>query len=570
MPRSSVQITTTAGVPRGPAPADGRTLIWFDIDNVLYSKDCGISDLMKDKIQAYFRRLGLPDDEAKSLHHHYYTEYGLAIRGLVRHHQVDPLDYDEQCDASLPLEDVLVFNPALRSLLQDIDRTKYRVWALTNAYVNHAVRVLKLMQLEDQFEGVVSCDYGTPDFSCKPEAAYFNEAILAGNQLDPSKNYFVDDSAINVKGAHALGWGHCVLFDEHGNEAEKLGGIEKVDSTSGKVSVVEDVLGRPPKLLRHHAGDTFLDGFTFFVEPDPTHGTVTFQNASSAADDRLAYTSPHGTTILTIDPVATLELGEPRKSVRIHSRETVSTGSLILMDMAHAPIGCSVWPSFWMYGPFWPHSGEIDVYEGVNFRGKNLFSLHTAKGCLRTSVEQLGSKTDNTDCNADPLTGGDFNGCSVLDDEGSLGARFNQGGGGVFATMIAEEGIFIWRWGRDLIPPDIVDVKTHKPDPSTWGPPVASWLRESCDVPKYFKNMNLIFVRSSRPPSCRAKRSADSRRRLQDITTCGDWAGNTGVWTAHRNARCSVNFPTCDHAVMEPRNFDDAFFDVNYLSVYKL
>lgn len=54
----------------------------------------------------------------------------------MRHHDVDPLDYDKHCDAALPLEEVLKFNPELKQLLQDIDRTKFRVWALTNAYVN--------------------------------------------------------------------------------------------------------------------------------------------------------------------------------------------------------------------------------------------------------------------------------------------------------------------------------------------------------------------------------------------------------------------------------------------------
>ena len=37
---------------------------------------------------AYFVGLGLPDDEASVLHLQYYSQYGLAIRGLVRHHQI--------------------------------------------------------------------------------------------------------------------------------------------------------------------------------------------------------------------------------------------------------------------------------------------------------------------------------------------------------------------------------------------------------------------------------------------------------------------------------------------------
>ena len=47
----------------------------------------------------------------------------------------DPLDFDKKCDQSLPLEDLLSENPQTRKLLQDINRSKTRVWALTNAYI---------------------------------------------------------------------------------------------------------------------------------------------------------------------------------------------------------------------------------------------------------------------------------------------------------------------------------------------------------------------------------------------------------------------------------------------------
>ena len=62
---------------------------------------------MVERIHNYFRSLGLDDEEAESLHMRYYKEYGLAIRGLVQHHAIDPLDYDQKCDASLPLEEIL-------------------------------------------------------------------------------------------------------------------------------------------------------------------------------------------------------------------------------------------------------------------------------------------------------------------------------------------------------------------------------------------------------------------------------------------------------------------------------
>lgn len=51
----------------------------------------------------------------------------------------DALDFDSKCDGSLPLEDILKPDPKLRKLLEDIDRSKTRVWALTNAYQSVSV-----------------------------------------------------------------------------------------------------------------------------------------------------------------------------------------------------------------------------------------------------------------------------------------------------------------------------------------------------------------------------------------------------------------------------------------------
>lgn len=114
----------------------------------------------------------------------------------------------------------------------------------------HAVRVLELVGLTSYFEGIVSCDYGAPSFSCKPEQRFFDEALSAISSPSPpvSSLYFVDDSALNVKGANALGWGHCVLFDERGDEAVRLGGLEKVPlqeekGEAARVSVISDMTG---------------------------------------------------------------------------------------------------------------------------------------------------------------------------------------------------------------------------------------------------------------------------------------------------------------------------------------
>ncbi|KAI5833857.1 pyrimidine 5-nucleotidase [Schizophyllum commune Tattone D] len=207
---------------------DTRPIVWFDIDNTLYSASTKISQEMGKRIHAYFVSLGLEDEKATKLHHHYYTEYGLALRGLVRHHEVDPIDFDRKCDGSLPLEEIIKPDPALRKLFEDIDRSKVRVWALTNAYKPHAERVLRLLNLEDQIDGLVYCDYANREFSCKPEPEYYHQALQKAGITDPSKCYFVDDSLKNLKAAHALGWGHLAHFCEHDLEVVEGGLVKRL------------------------------------------------------------------------------------------------------------------------------------------------------------------------------------------------------------------------------------------------------------------------------------------------------------------------------------------------------
>lgn len=205
---------------------DDRVIVWFDIDNTLYSASSKISQAMGERIHNYFVGMGLSHEEAAVLHHRYYSQYGLALRGLKRHHDVDVIDFDRKCDGSLPLEAMISYDPVVRKVFEDIDRSKARVWALTNAYKPHAERVLRILKLTDLVDGLVYCDYTVDNFSCKPEAEFYQLAMKQAGVTDPSKCYFVDDNRGNIDGAIAQGWRKCVHFCEKGLEAME-GGIMK-------------------------------------------------------------------------------------------------------------------------------------------------------------------------------------------------------------------------------------------------------------------------------------------------------------------------------------------------------
>lgn len=128
-------------------------------------------------------------------------------------------------------------------------------------------------------------------------------------------------------------------------------------------------------------------------------------------------------------------------------------------------------------------------------------------------------------------------------------------GGGVYATLFAEEGISVWFWTRTDIPDNLTD-------PSTWGKPTANWPSSSCDIKKFFTHQYVMpsgyptlsstDLKSLRLPDV----SFSVRRNLSafctpsvhiqnfsletDITICGEYAGEPAV---RPGAHCRTETP---------------------------
>jgi pyrimidine and pyridine-specific 5'-nucleotidase len=193
----------------------GKPVLFFDIDNCLYPKSAKVHDLMADLIDQYFaKHLNIPWDDAVRLHKEYYTTYGLAIEGLVRHHTIDPLDYNAKVDDALPLEGVIKPNPELRKMLEDIDKSKVTMWLLTNAYVNHAKRVVRLLGIEDLFDGLTYCNYAEEPLICKPDPRMYRRAMEQAGVEKTEDCYFVDDNYLNCVKAKEFGWTTAHLVEE--------------------------------------------------------------------------------------------------------------------------------------------------------------------------------------------------------------------------------------------------------------------------------------------------------------------------------------------------------------------
>ncbi|RCH83538.1 hypothetical protein CU097_002981 [Rhizopus azygosporus] len=189
-----------------------RPVFFFDCDNCLYSKDLKVNILMREKIREYFvKEVGVPEEEVAAIQAHYHETYGLSLRGLTKHHSVDPLDFDLKVDQALPLDDLIKRDQSLIDMLKGLYCKK---WVFTNAYKPHALRCLRLLGIENEFDGLTYTNYTIPDFNCKPETESFLRAMKDAGINDPRLCYLVDDSAANIDAAQKLGWTTVHVADD--------------------------------------------------------------------------------------------------------------------------------------------------------------------------------------------------------------------------------------------------------------------------------------------------------------------------------------------------------------------
>lgn len=173
-----------------------------------------MADLINDYIA---KRLQLSVEDAKMLHQKYYKDYGLAITGLALHHKIAPLEFNREVDDALPLDNIIRPNPQLRRLLADIDRAKVKLWLFTNAYITHAQRVIRLLGVEDMFEGITYCDYGKIPIRCKPHAEMYKKAEIEAGVSSVNGCFFVGKSLASFSKRTA------VLLHSSSDQADKRG-----------------------------------------------------------------------------------------------------------------------------------------------------------------------------------------------------------------------------------------------------------------------------------------------------------------------------------------------------------
>lgn len=293
------------------------------------------------------------------------------------------------------------------------------------------------------------------------------------------------------------------------------------------------------RLDQAHQGSNFFDGWTFIDDPDYTHGAVLYQSREGATSKGLAYVDGNGYARMDVDTTANVDGNRP--SIRIQDTYQFGMGTIVVMDAAHMPVGCGVWPAFWSnYGINWPVGGEIDIVEGVHNQVDNLSSLHTTGGCSASNDGSFTGTVGNVDC----TSGADGNsGCNISNsnESNNYGDGFNSDGGGVYVMKMDDSGITMWFFPRNAIPSDITN---EAPNPDSWGTPYANFPSSSCSMSDHFFSQTAIF----------------------DTTLCGDWAGAT--WESSGCAASTGSGSCEDFVANNGGSFSNAYWEVNYVKYF--
>jgi pyrimidine 5'-nucleotidase len=176
------------------------TTIFFDLDDTLYPNSTGLWKAIKERMNLYMRDcMGIPENEVPILREQYFKMYGTTLRGLQARHNVDVEDYLAFVH-DLPLKDYLTPNPLQREIIASLPSRKL---IFTNADVNHARRVLTLLNLDDLFETIVDVNAVAP--YCKPMPESFAIAQELADEPDPRKCVVIDDLPRTTRAALDVG-----------------------------------------------------------------------------------------------------------------------------------------------------------------------------------------------------------------------------------------------------------------------------------------------------------------------------------------------------------------------------
>lgn len=173
----------------------------FDLDNTMYDINLGLFKKISNRITDFIMsKYSLDIDQAKKIQKEYYLKYGLTLRGLIVEKKLEPEEFlDYVHDVEHP---ELEKNDQLISKIRLLEGKKI---IFTNATLNHAKKILKILELEHDFDQII--DIKDLEYIPKPDKRSYKKLLecLNLNNENLDKTIFFEDTVKNLIPAKQLG-----------------------------------------------------------------------------------------------------------------------------------------------------------------------------------------------------------------------------------------------------------------------------------------------------------------------------------------------------------------------------
>lgn len=143
--------------------------------------------------------LDLDERSAFELRQHYWRVYGATLKGLMRHHNINPHHFLDTTHGMIDLDNLVSQTKKLRHCIQKLSGRKV---VFTNAPMSYALRVLELLGIRNLFEHIFSVE--STRFHPKPAIRGFRRLLKKIN-AKASDCFMMEDNLPTLMTAYRLG-----------------------------------------------------------------------------------------------------------------------------------------------------------------------------------------------------------------------------------------------------------------------------------------------------------------------------------------------------------------------------
>ena len=175
--------------------------VWiFDLDNTLHDARPRIFPSMHAQMQDFLKKeFGVADEGASRMRREFWQRYGTTLRGLMRHHGMDPRRFLAETHVFPELAGMVVHENAVRHALLRLGGTKLVFSNAPRHYVEEVLRALGVRRFFDAVYTIESTRY-------RPKPAFQGfRVLLRKHDLEAHRCALVDDQVENLRAAKRLG-----------------------------------------------------------------------------------------------------------------------------------------------------------------------------------------------------------------------------------------------------------------------------------------------------------------------------------------------------------------------------